>query len=86
MQREWRDPRDGTLWLVTVSPLGSSRATPRRITIVFHLRGSPPHWTEYPLDKPLPEAGDSELIDLLEAARRRDRSRSGPVRNRRSPA
>jgi len=73
MQREWRDPRDGQVWLVTLNPFGGSPGPglaggPGRVTIVFHRPGRPPSWTDYGLSRPLPEIGDQELMDLLDAA------------------
>lgn len=73
MQREWKDPRDGTEWLVTLSPFGSRSAeglaAGKRLTISFHRPGRRPCWTPYPLRRPASQAGDQELMDLLDAAR-----------------
>ena len=73
MQREWRDPRDGLVWLVTLNPFGASRGpglagAATRVTVVFHRPGRPPSWTDYRLSRALPEIGDQALIDLLDAA------------------
>jgi hypothetical protein len=89
VQRDWRDPRDGSEWLLTLTPFGSrvsSAGTPRGLTISFHRPGHTPQWTAYSLAKPLLEAGDSELIDLLEAARRTEELSERRVRHRRSSA
>jgi len=70
MQRDWTDPRDGTHWLVTLSPFGarSIGGRPGRLTISFHRPGQGPHWTGYRLDKPVSQASDQQMMDLLDAA------------------
>ena len=73
MQRDWTDPRDGTHWLVTLSPFGArtvEREGPRRLTIAFHRPGRRPHWTGYGLDKPVSQATDRQMMELLDAALR----------------
>lgn len=72
MQREWKDPRDGTVWLVTLSPLGTTfddaTVAPRDHTISFHKAGNRPRWTRYTVDRPLELVTDQEFMDLLDAA------------------
>lgn len=72
MQREWTDPRDGTNWLVILTPFGAARPTPTRRTLAFHRPGERPSWTEFRLDLALPELGHQALMDLLDEALRAD--------------
>jgi len=74
MQRDWRDPRDCTNWLVTLSPLGAElrrrlAQAPKRPTISFYRPGQGPCWTEYGLEMPFSQVTDQEIMDLLDAAR-----------------
>lgn len=86
MQREWDDPRDGTHWLVTVTPFGwrplRGAKTASRLTVSFHLPGTTPLWTSYPLPKALESATDQELMDLLDAVRE---PLHGPLNHRELP-
>lgn len=71
MQRDWTDPRDGARWLVTLSPFGVRSLGgkgSKRLTISFHRPGRRPHWTAYRLDKPVSQATDQQMMDLLDAA------------------
>ena len=73
MQRDWTDPRDGTHWLVTLSPFGARAAGWEgrgRLTVSFHRPGRRPNWTGYGLDKPVSQATDQQMMDLLDAALR----------------
>jgi hypothetical protein len=84
MQTEWKDPRDGTAWLITVSALGFpdrdvADATRPRV-ISFHRPGRRPLWTSYPLDPSRERATDQELMDLLDAARRSNGTRPPSAR------
>jgi len=93
MQRDWTDPRDGAHWLVTLSPFGvrsPGEEGARRLTISFHRPGRQPHWTGYGLEKPVSQATDQQMMDLLDAALRsgaRDgRAPDGPASAPLSPS
>lgn len=88
MQRQWKDPRDGQEWLVTVTPFGwtaklQQRNTPEEITVSFHRPGTPPIWTRYSGERPISEATEQDLMDFLDVARRRAHLRRDLPRYRR---
>lgn len=91
MQREWSDPRDRRAWLVTLSPFGyrprgAAAHGRQRFTISFHRPGLRPIWTTYCLTKPVQEATDQELMDLLDVASAEERRREERPAQRRRPS
>lgn len=92
MQREWKDPRDGTVWLVTLSPIGTAFDEAmtdglRDFTVSFHKAGTRPRWTRYTAARALDLVSDQELMDLLDAApvERSATHHPNPARSRPAP-
>lgn len=86
MHRKWTDPRDGTEWVITLTPFGSqggwTGGSRGPQTVAFHRPGMRPAWTPYRLDKPLAGTHDGELVELLDRALERRAAALGGERGR----